>query len=688
MPTKKRAVRSAGSLDALFHQKLGESLLDDASLLKRLQFKLRDAKAAPSWLPFPAGGFFIPYFDLAGKKTQFERYRYLEDYRQEGSFEAITTVKPLRYVQPKGSVNELYLPPVVDWKSIAQNTSQPLIITEGELKAACASAWTETPAIGLGGVWCFRAAREYLPILPMFKNFKWDDRLVYIIYDSDASTNPKVKVAENALAYELNNLGALPHIVRLPPLADGKKCGLDDYIVHNGKDLSDVLESAAPWAALKELHKLNEEVMYVRDPGYIIRLDNRQRIAPRAFVDHAYSTRFYHELQETEKGTKQVEKSAPKEWLKWPYRAEVERATYAPGQPMIVQDQLNIWPGWGVEPKRGDITPWKKLLDHLFGGDKAARQWFERWCACPIQQPGVKMYTSAVLWGLKHGTGKSFVGYSLFKIYGSNAIEIKDENLQGGFNDWAENKQFVMGDEITGGDKRSSSDRLKSIITQQQLRINAKYIPAYVVPDCINYYFTSNHPDSFFLEDKDRRMFIWEVVNDPLPDEFYAEYEAWIGKPNETGPGASALMHHLMTLDLGDFNPKARAPMTDSKEDMMRLGRSDLGAWVAALRETPDTVLKMGGMVVPFKLMRSEDLLRIYDPEGRGKVSANGFARELRRQGVQQVYRGNGVFTKTDGQVRLWAVRPLPDKIYNNGVALGKLYDEERELKTVKEKYK
>ncbi len=690
MAKAKRAVRVAGGIDDLFRAKLRESKLDDAAILKRLQFKPRSAKQPiPDGLPFPAGGFSIPYFDLSGKVTKFWRYRYLEDYRVEGSFDKITQdKKPLRYVQPKGSVNELYLPPLIDWKAVAKNTSQPIIITEGELKAACSTAWAGVPTIGLGGVWCFKASREYAHILPMFKQIEWKDRTVYIIYDSDAVTNPKVKAAENALAYELMNLGAEPHIVRLPPKAEGKKCGLDDYIVEYGKDLTELLESAAPWSALKELHRLNEEVIYIRDPGYIMRLDNRQRIAPRAFVDHAYSTRFYHELTETEKGTKLVEKSAPKEWLKWPYRAEVEKATYAPGEPLIIQDQLNVWRGWGATPVKGDITPWKNLLDHLFGSDKSARSWFERWIACPLQCPGIKMYTSAVIWGLHHGTGKSFVGYSLFKIYGSNAIEIKDENLQGGFNDWAENKQFVMGDEITGGDKRSSSDRLKSIITQQQLRINAKYIPAYVVPDCINYYFTSNHPDSFFLEDKDRRMFIWEVVAPPLPDSFYREYEDWIGKPNEAGPGVGALMHHLMTLPLGDFDPKARAPETASKTDMTRLGRSDLGAWVAMLKESPDSVLKIGGAVVPFALMRSEDMLRLYDPEGRGRVSVNGFSRELRRQGVAQVYNGNGVPTKTDGQVRLWAVRPIPPKIVNDGVAIGKLYDAERELRPTREKFK
>ena len=58
-----------------------------------------------------------------------------------------------------------------------------------------------------------------------------------------------------------------------------------------------------------------------------------------------------------------------------------------------------------------------------------------------------------------------------------------------------------MGDDVTGSDKRADADFLKKLITQKELRVNVKYLPAYTVKDCINYFFTANHPDSFFLED-------------------------------------------------------------------------------------------------------------------------------------------------------------------------------------------
>jgi hypothetical protein len=674
-------------LGALFSKKLSESLLTaaDAAALK---LKLVGTDKVPTGLPFKAGGFIIPYFDLRGKPTKFWRFRYLQQPERNG-FAALAEHKPLRYAQLSGTLNEIYLPPFIDWQSVAADTSKPIIITEGELKAACGSRNTEYPCIGLGGVWCFRSAKQGLPLLPIFNEISWKERQVYIVFDSDAAHKVGVMGAENSLSASLTKIGARVSVARIR--AEGnEKWGLDDLLLHKGAEaLERTLAAAMPYAP--ELFALNEEVIYVQDPGLILRFDNMQRLSPRAFVDHAYATRKHYVRHDSEKGSKLEEKSTAKEWLKWPNRGEVRRLCYAPGGERIsAANEYNTWTGWGVEPRKGDVSLWKRLLDHLFGDDKPARQWFERWLAYPLQNPGQKMYSSAVLWGRLHGTGKSFVGYSLFKIYGANAIEIKDEHLQKSHNGWAENKQFIMGDEIAGGEaKRDLGNRMKSIITQQKIIIDQKYVPTYELLDCINYYFTSNHPDAFFLEDDDRRMFVWEVLADPLPREFYREYENWIGAPGVIGPGAAALFYHLLHLDLGDFDARGKAPMTAAKADMIANGRSDLGEWVDRLKNRPDDALvyrnERGEMKgIPFALWSSEELLNLYDPEKRSRVTANGMTRELRRAGFRQVCGGQTVPTSW-GHRRLWAIRAIA---VASRERIGKLYNDERNMPTALPKKK
>jgi hypothetical protein len=100
----------------------------------------------------------------------------------------------------------------------------------------------------------------------------------------------------------------------------------------------------------------------------ILRLDNMQRLSPRAFHEHAFATRVYvQQVPAPNGGVKIVEKSAPKEWLKWPHRSTVQAFTYKPGAERVTaSNDLNTWHGWGCTPAKGTVAPWVELLDYLF----------------------------------------------------------------------------------------------------------------------------------------------------------------------------------------------------------------------------------------------------------------------------------------------------------------------------------
>ena len=209
-----------------------------------------------------------------------------------------------------------------------------------------------------------------------------------------------------------------------------------------------------------------------------------------------------------------------------------------------------------------------------------------------------------------------------------------------------------MGDDVTGSNKRAENDFLKKLITQRTLRLNPKYIPSYEVPDVLNYYFTANGPDSFFLEDDDRRFFIHEVTVGPLPYDFYVEYELWL----DSG-GSAAIFDYLLNLDLGDFNPKGAAFKTAARDRMITNVQSDLGGWCRQLLATPDHVLKIGSVSIKKDLFTSKELLAFYD-DGSGKtVTANGLGRELARIGVRQVYDGKPVKLSDGSQYRYYIIR-------------------------------
>lgn len=660
--------------------KIAASGLDSADA-RKLGFK--PFPVAPEGISIPGAGFTLPYFNIEGRQNGFFRYRYLEEIKFRG--------KLIRYSQPAGKSPEAYFSPLLDWKKYLetnQGENRVLFITEGELKADAACKFG-LPVIGLGGVWNFKSKSSAL--IPGLKQIVWDQATIYIVYDSDAVSNFHVIQAENALARELLEAGGNLYIVRLPTLIEGSKTGLDDFLVAQGSELfTKVLQETAPWTESRQLHELNEEVVFVHDPGAVLEIASGQRMAPAVFSSSIYANRVW-EAQGVGTGgkPKTVKKNAAVEWIKWPGRAEVRRTTYLPGQGRILDSrEFNTWLGWGCEPVRGDVKPWHEFMDFFFLGAKPEdRRWFEQWLAYPLQVPGTKLFTAVVVHGAQ-GAGKTLAAYTMRRIYGPNFSEIDEDQLLGAFNEWAENKQFVMGDEIAGGDKRAFADRLKAIITRESIRINAKYIPTYNVPDRVNYYFTSNHPDSFYFEDDDRRYFVHEIMQ-PLPLDFAVRYDAWYNSPE----GASALFYYLLhSVDTSTFNPKAPAPENAAKKRMIELGRSDAGAWVAALKESPEQILKMGDLPpIKFQLITTDTLFRVYEAANpNSKLTRPGLSRALRSGGFHQVNLGEPVRTKTSGTVRLWAVQGDRDKLRKaTPLQITKLYEEEREgTKIAKKKEK
>ena len=506
--------------------KLAESGLD-AKDAQKLHMEFLSKAQTQALGHDPVESIKINYFTPAGKPMagwpkapQFYRVRLL---KAKGP-EAATGKEPNKYMQGKNTATCAYFPQNQDWNCLKDDMA--LIITEGEFKAACACK-KGFPTIGLGGVYNFQAVRKGITFLPELEAINWVQRNVYVCFDSDYKTNPMVCSALKSLGEELLERGAYVFVVELPALSATKKTGLDDFLVDQGaKAFEELLHNAQPIGLTRPLFDLNDKYIYIENPGIVVNKQTMVKVNPGAFRDHLEAAKTYREQSITKDGDIAIKKvAAAKAWISWPLRAGASSITYDPGKDSLVDGKLNIWPGWGCEPKKGDVGPWLALVDHLFQEtEPSAKEWFLDWCACPVQRPGLKMFTSVLFHGITHGTGKTLVGKTLGRIYGKNYTTIKAGDLHGGFNEWAEGRQFVMGDDVAGSNKREDNDLLKTLVTQDEIRVNVKYVPSYTIPDRINYFFNSNHPDAFFLEDTDRRFFINEVLSEKKTQQFYTDY--------------------------------------------------------------------------------------------------------------------------------------------------------------------
>lgn len=622
---------------------------------RKLRFKaLTGTQVKGLWEKFHcAGALLIPYFGLNGKPTKFYRIRYLE--KLPGA--AGVVEKPQRYGQLP-VLQEVYYPPLVNWEAIAKNPKLALCLTEGELKAACACAHG-IPMAALGGVYSFMSGKRAVDLLPSMREIIWQDRTVYVVYDNDVTHKPEVMRAQHLLSQRLLAEGARIQYVAIP---GGPEKGVDDYIVkHGAKKFADLIDKAEPFLEGDALWKLNSEVVFIKKIDTVVERETSLLMDPEKFKRHLYVDRFY--MKQVEKGSGKNAHIALEEtplaprWMEWQHKAQLWNLTYEPGKPQVVDGrEWNTWVGWGVQPRKGNVDPWNWLLDFLFVNDDKARQYFERWCAYPIQHPGAKLYTATVLWSRVKRLGKSMVALALAKIYGDNATFVESRQLKSEFNTWAKNRQLVVGEEITAGEARVDADYLKHIITHPTFRIRDLFTPPYEIPNHTNFLFLSNHPDAMFLEDGDKRYLIHAVgQNSPAPRNKYEWCDKWLH-----GDGPSHLMYHLLNLNLGKFNPREHAPETVSKYEMVVAGKTDTGLWVLRLQEDPKTALRARGQAKAdgCDLYTPEELYMAFDPDGRGRgrSSIASLGRNLASAGFRQLNGGVPVGTQS-GIHRLYAVR-------------------------------
>ncbi len=546
-------------------------------------------------------GFTIRYWDVRGQPTQYCRYRYAIPSDLMPGFTA-GMEKPQKYTSPAGAVPEVYLPPLLPrgqtWADVLADPKQEIIITEGELKAACACLhFQDYPTLGLGGVDLYQSRKRGLDLLPVLADAEWKEREVFLVNDADAAQKPAVTAAFLRLAEELTWRGAQPRLATLPA---GGPNGLDDFLMdrrnHGPAALQEHLDSAPTFATAAVLRQINSEAVLIEDPGIILvhhREDGTPRDPPLIISPDQFTRVHFADRTHTVGEGKNLKKvAAANSWMEWPQRAKLARQVYEPGADFPVAEVRgercwNRWRDGGVKPRAGDVGPWAELLDAGFARDGAeARQWFEQWCAYPLQHPGAKLFTAVVLYNPDTGIGKSYVGETLIRIYGeANAGTIGQRQLFGDFNEWAVDRQFILGDEVSGSDSRREEDYLKELIAQTRITVNRKYLPTYTLRACINFLFTTNHPNGFFMQNTDRRFFIVEWGAPPAGDPFFKKrYTPWV---DTVGP--AHLAHHLLHLDLSGFDPHARAPWTRAKDEMIRAGKSVLGKWIMDLPEFLET---------------------------------------------------------------------------------------------------
>lgn len=354
------------------------------------------------------------------------------------------------------------------------------------------------------------------------------------------------------------------------------------------------------------LNEMNTQYAWIEEQAKIYRIVHRDFIRKQDFLDLFANKPV---MVWTPKGERSVNRG--KAWIEHPLRREHRRVVMCPGEPLVTRDgNLNTWGGFTVKPEMGDIDPFLRLLiRHV--PDKSEYDFILRWLAHLVQKPAVKMATALVMWSHQQGVGKNLLFECFTKIIGPrHAAIIGQPELEERFNGWAADKVFVIGDEVSGDERQrpQHEDKLKGLITGTTVQLNQKFQPAREVTNHMNFVFLSNHSSAMSVDDQDRRYHVVEVTADRLPPE---EANAFVKWRDEGGLGH--LLHWLLALDLSAFDPKARAPETAAKRQMIEDNRSDLAVWAAEIMQSGPAV-KFGREIV-----KSDELARRFEVDTDGK---------------------------------------------------------------------
>jgi hypothetical protein len=231
-----------------------------------------------------------------------------------------------------------------------------------------------------------------------------------------------------------------------------------------------------------------------------------------------------------------------------------------PGGPEVLSNnRLNLWRGWGVEPKQGT---WPLMAAHirdvLADGDEQAALYIFRWIAWALQNPGKCAEVALVFRGAK-GTGKGALGNALVRIFGAHGVHIADkELLTGRFKGHLEFCLFLFADESFWAGDRKGIGTLQGLITED-LYIEKKGVDAFRWTNRLHITMAANADWVVPATGDERRYMVNDVANTyAMNGAKRAERKTYFDalfKELNTG-GLEAMMYDLLHLNLGEWHPR------------------------------------------------------------------------------------------------------------------------------------
>lgn len=348
-------------------------------------------------------------------------------------------------------------------------------------------------------------------------------------------------------------------------------------------------------------------------------------------------------------------------WLEHPQRRQYSDVVFRPDG-AVPPGALNLWRGYGVEPKAGDWSLMRcHIRDVVCDSNPTLYRYVLAWLARLVQEPGSPGEVALVMRG-GQGTGKGMFARWVCQLLGQHALHVgSPEHLVGQFNGHLRDASFVFCDEAFFAGDPKHKNKLKSLITEPRITVEQKFRQAVQVDNVLHLIMASNADWVVPAELDERRFCLLDVPTHRRND--FAYFQAIEDQMRDGG--AAAMLHDLLGENLAGFNVRAlphTSGLVDQKlrslqgphrwlADRLHSGRIGARDWTESGVE-----IEKDGAYVDYERWSDSKRSRDYQTADRATWSRN--VREM-LPGALREYRPRA--SKEGRRPRFWQLAPLAE---------------------------
>lgn len=327
---------------------------------------------------------------------------------------------------------------------------------------------------------------------------------------------------------------------------------------------------------LSWLHELNKDHWAVNEDGkfaiYRLTKDSDGRICWQRSSRYDFESLHCNKQVETKAGVKPLGEA----WIKWPRRREAKGVCFEPEREM--PGWLNMWQGWGLEPKQGDWSYLQELIREVIcNGDETVEHYLLDWIAYLFQHPASPSEVAVVMRGAR-GTGKGTLGRALAQICGHHGLSIGNAGLlTGRFNGYLRTTILLFADEAFYAGDRAHESQLKHMITEPRTVFESKGKDPVSDVNRVHLIMASNESWVIPAGLEGERRFLMLDLNKKRQGhhDFFKRLNDQL---NYEG-GLAALLHAALTRDIGRWHPRENVPQTAALTEQKLRTLQPLEAW-------------------------------------------------------------------------------------------------------------